>query len=93
MSAPRKPCGTRAAHRRHRVAGEEPCDPCKAAQAGWNAQRDIQAPRRPCPGCGNLTRAAIKCPSCVERDEIALGNGDWVLRGGIKVWQPWPVAA
>jgi Zn ribbon nucleic-acid-binding protein len=93
MSVPKKPCGTRAAYRRHRTAGEVPCAPCKAAQSEFNAQRDTQAPRRPCLSCGTLTRALTKCPPCVERDEIALGNGEWVLRGGIEVWLPWTVAS
>lgn len=27
-----KPCGTAAAYRRHKRAGETPCDPCKLAE-------------------------------------------------------------
>ena len=32
-----RPCGTTAAYRRHRAAGEEPCDDCKAAKAEESA--------------------------------------------------------
>lgn len=31
------PCGTRAAYRRHRRAGETPCEPCRLAAAEHNA--------------------------------------------------------
>jgi hypothetical protein len=33
-----KPCGTRAAYRRHRRHGETPCQPCRAAAAAYKRQ-------------------------------------------------------
>lgn len=38
-----KPCGTRAAHERHRRNGETPCDPCRDAER--QEQRDRRARR------------------------------------------------
>jgi hypothetical protein len=41
---PTQPCGTVAAYRRHRKAGEQPCDACREA---WNAkQRDSYRQRK-----------------------------------------------
>lgn len=34
-SAPMQPCGTRAAFRRHYLAGETPCGPCREANAEY----------------------------------------------------------
>lgn len=83
------PCGTRAAYRRHRDSGERPCDPCKAAQAEYNAKRKHQRAPQPCPGCGVRTRALKLCPDCTYDTEIGLIGGDWVVIRGIKVWVPW----
>ena len=33
-----QPCGTHGAYQRHRKNGEEPCDPCKAANAAKSRQ-------------------------------------------------------
>lgn len=33
-----KPCGTRAAFRRHMRAGEEPCEPCRLADNEWQRE-------------------------------------------------------
>lgn len=87
-----KPCGTRAAYRRHRANGERPCPACDAAQAEYNASRGVQAPRRPCPSCGTKTRAGV-CIDCRHELEMGLNYGEWVVRGGIKVWRPWQVAS
>ncbi len=46
-----RPCGTRAAYRRHRRRGEEPCQPCKDAAAEYRRdsnlkqRHDLQAAR------------------------------------------------
>lgn len=34
-----QPCGTVAAYRRHRKAGEQPCEPCREA---WNELQRVQ---------------------------------------------------
>lgn len=34
-----KPCGTHAAYVRHRANGEDPCQPCRAAQAEYDKTR------------------------------------------------------
>lgn len=39
-----QPCGTRAAHKRHRSRGEEPCEACAAAERAYQAGR--QSARR-----------------------------------------------
>ncbi len=33
------PCGTRAAYERHRARSEQPCDPCRVAQAAYDRER------------------------------------------------------
>lgn len=45
-----KPCGTRAAYKRHRRNGEEPCEACKKANTAENrdAQQRYNEKRRPC---------------------------------------------
>lgn len=41
---PSQPCGTYAAYRRHKRAGEQPCEACAAA---WNEkQREMYARRK-----------------------------------------------
>lgn len=89
-----KPCGTRAAYRRHRAKGEKPCAPCKAANAEWQANhQDNRVAAHPCPGCNKSTRSPRLCADCRDEMEIGLYAGDWVVRGGIKVWVPWRVEA
>lgn len=41
-----KPCGTEAAYRRHRTAGEVACDACKAANAAATARRRAEGKAR-----------------------------------------------
>lgn len=36
VGRPLKPCGTDAAHKRHRVRGEEPCEPCRKAHREYS---------------------------------------------------------
>lgn len=46
----RQPCGTPAAYTRHTRRGEEPCEPCRAANAEASARRraaDKAAGRKP----------------------------------------------
>lgn len=38
----RRPCGTSAAYQRHRKAGEEPCEPCKAAAQERRQQQKLR---------------------------------------------------
>jgi hypothetical protein len=37
------PCGTRAAHERHKIRGEKPCDACNEAQRAYHAARYIDS--------------------------------------------------
>lgn len=39
---PTQPCGTHAAYRRHLKAGEEPCRPCKDANAEYHRNRRLR---------------------------------------------------
>jgi hypothetical protein len=82
-----KPCGTPAAYHRHRSVGERPCEDCLAAQSARNAARGIQEPPHACPGCGQPTRSKRVCIDCRHELETGLFFGQWVVRGGIKVWQ------
>jgi hypothetical protein len=41
---PTQPCGTSAAFRRHKRAGETPCDACRAAESA--RQRDLYQRRK-----------------------------------------------
>lgn len=89
MPAIKQPCGTRAAYRRHRAKGEDPCAPCKAAYAAWaRRHEDTRTKRHPCPGCGRSIRTRL-CLSCLEMVKLGLFGGEWVVRRGIKVWVPW----
>lgn len=66
-----QPCGTRAAHRRHKAHGETPCLPCVEADRQWEAARRLAKGHRPRPRreCG--TEAGYRwhrrqvCPACL----------------------------
>jgi hypothetical protein len=54
-------------------------------------------PERPCAWRGRATTSLVRtCPACARLDvsapppgpEHALTGGRWVLRGGVRVWEP-----
>lgn len=74
MSRDLKPCGTKAAYERHRVAGETPCRACRAAVAEQARQRRGSGPTpRVLKPCGTVAaylrhkKAKEKaCEPCLE---------------------------
>ncbi len=70
------PCGTIAAHKRHRDLGEEPCDACRAARADYEQTRPRRRrpgaiPRLPLQPCGTAAawqrhrkRGEVPCDAC-----------------------------
>lgn len=56
-------CGTTSGHRSHRVRGEDPCAPCKAAMAAYQAKRDATRIKPACSrdGCGKTVKQHHLC--------------------------------
>ena len=48
----------------------------------------------PCRGCQGRTTARHRlCPACCHEVHYGLHGGRWVLRGGVRIWQPDPTIA
>lgn len=68
-----QPCGTNAAHRRHRKRGEDPCDACREAHRRYSLARSrilrANYPIRDCAACGQHRPIQRNgwCESCVVR--------------------------
>lgn len=89
MARELKPCGTHAAYRRHLRAGEQPCEPCRAAareqkNARKQAQREAAAAE---------AQAAVPAVTDeVDRRQVLL-EVLAVLRGQLATAPPQSVAA
>lgn len=73
------PCGTRAAYRRHRRAGETPCAPCRAAAAEHNAAMRSQRHAREAETIRQLVRYGRSEDLVVPTHEDPLEAARWRL--------------
>lgn len=83
MTRQLQPCGTSAAYRRHKRAGETPCEPCTVARREYNrrheAARQARTPRKPrrlapCGTANARERHRRRGEQCAECDRIRREN-------------------
>lgn len=65
-----KPCGTHAAHNRHKNRGEEPCEACKQGEREYQARRDYIA-RHVKPPASDVDEVAVERACAGERVRLS----------------------